>query len=121
MAMLHDRDLIAWRNGCQAAEGGELREPDELHETHAPEARRAAAWRCRIGPIARTLPKQAYNRQNIWHVCVPASIPRRATLEDKLNSLKADNPTALRVRCDNNVVTPDVIVEFEDGAIATMS
>lgn len=121
----HDMDLIAWmKSGVRPVKVASFGSLMYFNEQNAPEG---SGERCLVDcEIEADCPYSAYKHyidQNLWgtyawHCLEYLGEP---TLEDKLNSLKTDNPHGRCVwRCDNNVVDHQtVIVEFEDGAIAT--
>ena len=121
----HDLDLICWmKSGTRpvrvASQGG-------LFYFSPDKAPLGAGTRCLVDcQIESTCPYSAYKNyieQDLWRFYAWEPIEQIAdpTLEQKLHSLRTDNPYGRCVwHCDNDVVDhQSVIVEFEDGSVAT--
>ena len=78
---------------------------------------------CRIEESCPYSAKKNYIEQDLWRSYAWECLEHilNPTIEQKLESLRKDNPFGRCVwRCDNDVVDhQSVIVEFEDGAVAT--
>ncbi len=121
----HDLDLLCWfKSGTRpqrVASHGSLTyfRPDK--------APPGAGMRCLVDcPIEPTCPYSArkhYIEQGLWGFYAWDALEHleNPTLEDRLESLRTDNPVGRCVwRCDNDVVDHQaVIVEFADGCVAT--
>ncbi len=124
----HDLDLIAWmRSGvapCRVSSfGGNL----QFRPDRAP---RGAGTRCLVDcPIEPeclySARKHYVDHPERWAFYVWDSIEHieGPTIEDKIESLKGDNPYGRCVwKCDNDVVDhQSVAIEFEDGSTATLN
>jgi predicted dehydrogenase len=124
----HDLDLIAWmKSGVApvrvASTGGNFQfRPDK--------APPGAGTRCLVDcPIETdclySARKHYIDHPERWSFYVWSSLEHLAapTIEDKINSLKGDNPYGRCVwRCDNDVVDhQSVVIAFADGCTATLN
>ncbi len=121
----HDLDLVCWfKAGLEPRAVASFGSLMFFREDHAP---RGAGSRClvdcEIEPDCPYSAKKNYIEQDLWGEYVWHSIEHipNAKLEQKLESLRTTNPYGRCVwRCDNDVVDhQSVIVEFEDGGVAT--
>lgn len=124
----HDLDLIAWMKSGVAPHsvssfGGNF----QFRPEKTP---KGAGTRCLVDcPIESKCPysarKQYIDHPGRWGAYVWNSIEHipNPTIEDKIKSLKSDNPYGRCVwKCDNDVVDhQSVSVEFEDGCTATLN
>jgi predicted dehydrogenase len=120
----HDLDLVAWmKSGIVPRRVASFGSLTFFRPEKAPAE---AGTRCLVDcPIERDCAYSAYKHyieQNLWGAYAWHSLEYlgEPTLEDKLNSLKTDNPFGRCVwRCDNDVADhQSVIVEFADGCVA---
>lgn len=124
----HDLDLIAWmKSGVAprhvASFGNNFQfRPDKAPKNHG--------RRCLVDcPIEKeclySAQKHYINHPERWGFYVWDSIEhiRNPTIDEKIDSLKRDNPFGRCVwRCDNDVVDhQSVLIEFEDGSTATLN
>ena len=121
----HDLDLIAWLfSGIPAARVSSFGSLTQFRPENAPEG---SAARCLDGClIEESCPYSAranYVTQGLWsfYAWEPIEHMENATVDQKLESLRTDNPYGRCVwHCDNNVVDhQSVIVEMCNGAIAS--
>jgi predicted dehydrogenase len=120
----HDLDIIAWlMSGIKAERVASFGSLKIFKPENAPPG---SALRCLDGcEIEPTCPYSAkanYVDANLWsYAWEPIEHIKNPTREQKLESLKTDNPYGRCVwHCDNDVVDhQSVIVEFENGATAT--
>ena len=121
----HDLDLIAWFKGGVAPK--KVSSFGGLKYFRPENAPSGSGTRClvdcKIESVCPYSAKKNYIEQNIWGTYVWHCLEHisNPTLEEKINSLKVDNPHGRCVwRCDNNVVDHQtVVVEFEDGSVAS--
>ncbi|MFH0965563.1 MAG: Gfo/Idh/MocA family oxidoreductase [Planctomycetota bacterium] len=122
----HDMDIIAWmRSGIAASRVASVGCRMFFRPEKAP---RNAGTRCLVDcPIEEGCLYSA-RKHYIWHpdrwsfyVWDTLEHIENPTIEQKLESLRTDNPYGRCVwRCDNDVVDhQSVVVEFEDGSTAT--
>jgi predicted dehydrogenase len=121
----HDLDLVAWfKSGIRPTRVASMGSRTLFREEMAPPG---SGTRCLVDcEIEDTCPYSArknYLEQKRWGPYCWAAIEHIAepTEEDKLQSLRTDNPHGKCVwRSDNDVVDhQSVVIEFEDGALAT--
>ena len=121
----HDLDLVAWINsGVRARRVASFGSLKQFTPENAPPG---SAKRCLDGcAIESTCPYSAranYVDQDLWGFYAWEAIEHidHPTKEDKLTSLRTDNPFGRCVwHCDNNVVDHQaVIIEFENRVTAT--
>ena len=122
----HDLDLIAWmKSGVAPIAVASFGSNMQFREEKAPAQ---AGTRCLVDcPIESdclySARKHYIDHPERWGAYVWACIEHipNPTIEDKIQSLKTDNPFGRCVwRCDNDVVDhQSVMVEFEDGSTAT--
>ena len=120
----HDLDLIAWmKSGVRPVRVASLGSLMHFRPEKAPAG---SGTRCLVDcAIEADCPYSArkhYLEQNLWGTYAWHCLEYlgQPTEDDKINSLKTDNPHGRCVwRCDNDVVDhQSVIVEFADGAVA---
>jgi hypothetical protein len=121
----HDMDIITWiKSGVRPKHAASFGSLMYFRPENAPEGSGTRCIAdCKIEYICPYSAKKNYIEQNLWGPYVWScieSIPN-PTLEQKLESLRTDNPFGRCVwHCDNDVVDhQSVIVEFEDGSVAT--
>lgn len=120
----HDLDLIAWfKSGVAPTQVASFGRLSYFKPEHAPEgAGLRCLVDCKIEEDCRYSCRKHYIEQGLWSAYAWESIEHMPspTLEDKLRSLRTDNPYGRCVwHCDNDVVDhQSVIVEFADGATA---
>jgi predicted dehydrogenase len=124
----HDLDLIAWmKSGITARRVSSLGSNFYFRPTQAPPQ---AGSRCLVDcPIEAeclySARKHYIDHPKRWSFYVWDSLEHieEPTIEDKIASLKGDNPYGRCVwKCDNDVVDhQSVAIEFEDGATATLN
>lgn len=121
----HDLDIIAWLlSGNHPARVASFGSRKQFRRENAPAG---SAARCLDGcQVEATCPYSArtnYITQGLWGSYAWECIEHlgKPTLEQKLHSLRTDNPYGRCVwHCDNDVVDhQSVIIEFADGATAT--
>jgi len=121
----HDLDLIAWyKSGIPPTQVSSMGSRMLFREDKAPPG---SGTRCLVDcDIEETCPYSArknYLEQGRWGMYAWEAIEHieDPTDEDRIESLKRDNPHGRCVwRCDNDVVDhQSVVVEFEDGGLAT--
>lgn len=123
----HDLDLISWlKSGVRPAKVSSFGSRMFYRPEMAPAG---AGTRCLTDcSIEDTCPYSArknYVEQGLWNFYAWDSIENlgghKATDEQKLQSLKTDNPYGRCVwKCDNDIVDHQhVIIEYEDGSTAT--
>jgi predicted dehydrogenase len=121
----HDLDIIAWMmQGNRAKRVASFGSLMQFKPENAPAG---SALRCLDGcQIESTCPYSAranYITQGLWDQYAWRSIQHipHPTVEDKLNSLRTDNPFGRCVwHCDNDVVDhQSVVIEYENGATVT--
>ncbi len=121
----HDLDLICWMKSgirpLRAASHGNLMyfRPDKA----PPGSGERCLVDCQIEPTCPYSARKNYVEQGLWGFYAWESLEHIGDLseEQKPESLRTDNPYGRCVwRCDNDVVDhQSVIVEFEDGCVAT--
>ena len=121
----HDLDIIAWlMSGVPVRKVASFGSLTQFRPENAPPG---SALRCldgcRIEPTCIHSARTNYITQNLWGMYVWESIEHieNPTVEQKLESLRTDNPFGRCVwHCDNDVADHQtVIVEFADGTTAT--
>jgi predicted dehydrogenase len=121
----HDLDLAAWmKSGIAPVAVASLGSLTYFRPDSAPPG---SGTRCLVDcSIEETCPYSArknYLEQGLWgfYAWEPIEHLANPTVEDKLESLRTTNPYGRCVwRCDNDVVDhQSVIMEFEDGCVAT--
>jgi predicted dehydrogenase len=120
----HDLDIVAWlMSGIGVKSVASFGSLKQFRPQNAPAG---SALRCLDGcQIEATCPYSArlhYVEQELWpYAWEPIEHIPNPTREQKLESLKTDNPYGRCVwHCDNDVVDhQSVIVEFENGATAS--
>jgi len=122
----HDLDIIAWlKSGVAPVKVNSMGSLMQFRPEKAPEgAGTRCLVDCPIEPDCLYSAKKLYlDHPERWSVYVWSFIEHieNPTMEDKIQSLKTDNPHGRCVwRCDNNVVDhQSVVIEFEDGSTAT--
>ena len=124
----HDLDLIAWMKSgiapvCVTSFGSNF-------QFQADKAPKGAGTRCLVDcPIESeclySARKHYVDHPKRWSFYVWDSIEHieEPTIDDKIESLKGDNPYGRCVwKCDNDVVDhQSVVIEFEDGSTATLN
>ncbi|MSS69940.1 MAG: Gfo/Idh/MocA family oxidoreductase [Candidatus Latescibacteria bacterium] len=124
----HDLDLIAWmKSGVAPRRVSSFGSNFQFRPEKAPEG---AGTRCLVDCLIEpeclySARKHYIDHPKRWSFYVWDTLEHIAnpTLEDKIASLKGDNPYGRCVwKCDNDVVDhQSVAVEFEDGATATLN
>lgn len=124
----HDLDLLVWmKSGVRPLRVGSFGSNFQFVPEKAPEG---AGTRCLVDcPIEEdclySARKHYIDHPHRWSFYVWASMEHldKPTLEDKIESLKTDNPYGRCVwKCDNDVVDhQSVAVDFEDGCTGTMN
>ncbi len=120
----HDLDLITWmKSGVAPISVSSYGSLMQFRPENAP---KGSGTRCLVDcSIERECPYSAmknYVEQGIWGFYAWEPIEHlKPTIEQKIESLKTDNPYGRCVwRCDNDVVDhQSVIVEFQDGSTAS--
>jgi len=122
----HDLDLITWmKSGIRPVRVASFGSNMQFRPEKMPEG---AGTRCLVDcPIEAdclySARKHYIDHPERWRFYVWAGLEEmeNPTIEDKIQSLKTDNPYGRCVwRCDNSVVDhQSVLVEFEDGCTAT--
>ncbi|MGI6209690.1 MAG: Gfo/Idh/MocA family protein [Anaerolineae bacterium] len=122
----HDLDLIAWmKSGIAPVRVSSFGCNMQFRPEKAPEG---AGTRCLVDcPIEESClysaRKHYIDHPQRWSFYVWAGLEQmeNPTIEDKIHSLKTDNPYGRCVwKCDNDVVDhQSVMIEFEDGSTAT--
>ncbi|MGQ9732149.1 MAG: Gfo/Idh/MocA family protein [Candidatus Zipacnadales bacterium] len=121
----HDLDLLCWmKSGIPPTKVASFGALTYFREQNAPPG---SGTRCLVDcAIERDCDYSAYKHyiaQGLWRYYAWECLEHlgEPTLEDKVASLKTDNPYGRCVwRCDNDVVDHQaVIVEFADGSVAT--
>jgi predicted dehydrogenase len=124
----HDLDLIAWMNSGRAPT--RVASVGSLMQFRPENAPAGAGTRCLVDcAVEAECPysarKHYIDHPRRWGFYVWDSLEHieNPTIEDKIASLKGDNPYGRCVyRCDNDVVDhQSVAVEFEGGATATLN
>ncbi|QHE53036.1 Gfo/Idh/MocA family protein [Pontibacillus sp. HMF3514] len=123
----HDLDIITWMKGGVAPV--KVSSFGSLMHFRPEKAPHGAGKRCLVDcEIESTCPyssKKNYIEQGLWSFYAWKSIEHisNPTVEQKLESLRTDNPYGRCVwHCDNDVVDhQSVLIEFEDGSTATHS
>ncbi len=121
----HDLDLITWMKSGIAPQS--VTSQGSLMYFKPQNAPPGSGTRCLVDcQIEATCPYSArkhYIEQNRWRFYAWDDLEHieTPTLEQKLASLRTDNPYGRCVwRCDNDVVDHQVVsIEFEDGCVAT--
>ncbi|MFP4026639.1 MAG: Gfo/Idh/MocA family protein [Candidatus Brocadiia bacterium] len=124
----HDLDLMIWvKSGIRPARVASFGSNYQFMPEKAPEN---AGTRCLVDcPIEEdclySARKHYIDHPDRWSFYVWASLEdiENPTIEDKIESLKTDNPFGRCVwKCDNDVVDhQSVVVDFEDGCTGTMN
>lgn len=124
----HDLDLITWmKSGVSPVKVSSVGGNFQFRPEKAPEG---AGTRCLVDcPIEAecdySAKKQYIDHPERWKFYVWASLEgiENPTIEDKIESLKTNNPYGRCVwRCDNDVVDhQSVAIEFADGCSATLN
>lgn len=124
----HDLDIISWMlSGNPPVRVASFGSNFQFRPEKAPEG---AGNRCLVDcPIEKdclySARKHYIDHPERWSFYVWDSIEHieNPTIEDKIESLKTDNPYGRCVwKCDNNVVDhQSIVIEFEDGATATLN
>jgi predicted dehydrogenase len=125
----HDLDLIAWmHSGVPVSRVSSFGSNFQFRPERAPEG---AGTRCLVDcPIEAdclySARKHYIDHPDRWSFYVWDSLEHMGTaptIEDKIASLKADNPYGRCVwKCDNDVVDhQSVVAEFDDGCTATLN
>ena len=124
----HDLDLIAWmKTGVPARRVASYGANFQFRPERAP---RNAGTRCLVDcPIEAdclySARKHYIDHPQRWSFYVWDTLEhlQNPTIEDKIASLKGDNPYGRCVwKCDNDVVDhQSVVIEFADGATATLN
>ena len=124
----HDLDLITWmKSGIRPTVVSSFGSNFQFRPERAPEgAGTRCLVDCEIEPDCSYSARKHYiDRPDRWRFYVWASLEHleSPTIEQKIESLKTDNPFGRCVwRCDPEVVDhQSVAIEFEDGATATHS
>jgi len=121
----HDLDLIAWyKSGIRPTQVSSMGSRMYFREERAPEgAGTRCLVDCRIEESCPYSARKNYLEQKLWGPYCWEAIEHlgNATAEDKVESLKTDNPHGRCVwRCDNDVVDhQSAMIEFEDGCVTT--
>ena len=124
----HDLDLIAWmKSGVSPRKVSSFGGNYQFRAENAPAG---AGTRCLVDcPIEKdclySARKHYIDHPKRWSFYVWDSLEhiKEPTIEDKIESLKTDNPYGRCVwKCDNDVVDhQSVIIEFEDGCTSTLN
>lgn len=124
----HDLDLIAWmKSGIRPAAVSSFGGLTYFRPERAPEG---SGTRCLVDCAIEeeclySARKHYIDHPERWRFYVWENFEHgpKPTIEDKIESLKTDNPHGRCVwRCDNNVVDhQSVLMEFEDGSTATFN
>jgi predicted dehydrogenase len=124
----HDLDLITWmKSGVAPVKVSSVGGNFQFRPEKAPEG---AGTRCLVdcsieAECDYSAKKQYIDHPERWKFYVWASIEdnENPTIEDKIASLKGDNPYGRCVwKCDNDVVDhQSVVIEFADGCSATLN
>lgn len=124
----HDLDILTWMNsGSAPISVSSLGGLSYFREERAPEGSGTRCLvDCSIESECSFSAKKNYIEQGLWRDYIWHSIEHLSmepSLEQKLESLRTDNPYGRCVwRCDNDVVDHQtVIVQFANGATATHS
>ncbi|MCK5380749.1 MAG: Gfo/Idh/MocA family oxidoreductase [Candidatus Latescibacteria bacterium] len=124
----HDLDLIAWmKSGVAPRRVSSFGSNFQFRPDKAPKgAGTRCLVDCSIEPECLYSARKHYiHHPQRWSFYVWDSIEHigEPTIEDKIESLKRDNPYGRCVwKCDNDVVDhQSVVIEFEDGATATLN
>mgnify|MGYP000912025729 FL=1 len=122
----HDLDFITWmKSGVAPVRVSSFGSNMQFRPEKAPEG---AGTRCLVdcpieGDCLYSARKHYIDHPERWSFYVWAGLEQieNPTIEDKIHSLKTDNPFGRCVwKCDNNVVDHQaVMIEFEDGCTAT--
>lgn len=122
----HDLDLIAWmKSGISPVRVHSFGGLMEFHPGKAPAGSGTRCLTdCRIEATCPYSAKTLYVDQGLWKFYAWEGIEhlgKDATREQKLESLKTDNPMGRCVwRCDNDVVDhQNLVVQFADGSVAS--
>lgn len=121
----HDLDLVAWfMSGHQPQRVASFGSLSFFTEANAPEGSGTRCLvDCAIEENCEYSARKNYLDQNLWGTYVWHELEYlgKPTLEQKIESLKTDNPHGRCVwRCDNDVADrQSVLVEFAGGAVAT--
>ena len=121
----HDLDILAWlMSGVEAKSVASFGSLQQFRPENAPPGSTPRCLDgCAIEDSCSHSARLNYVEQDLWGVYAWESLEyiENPTREQKLESLRADNPYGRCVwRCDNNVVDhQSVLVEFENGATAT--
>lgn len=119
----HDLDLITWmKSGTPPKSVASFGSLMQFRPENAPEGSGTRCLvDCKIEETCQFSCKKHYIEQNLWGPYAWQSIESDQSMENKLRSLREDNPHGRCVwRCDNDVVDHQtVIVEFADGSTAS--
>jgi predicted dehydrogenase len=121
----HDLDLIAWYNsGVKADRVASFGSLTQFKPENAPPgAGKRCLVDCEIESTCAYSAKANYVDMDLWgpYAWHPIEHIENPTREDKLESLRTDNPYGRCVwHCDNDVVDHQtLIIEFENGVTAT--
>ncbi|HEX2998623.1 MAG TPA: Gfo/Idh/MocA family oxidoreductase [Armatimonadota bacterium] len=121
----HDLDLIAWYlSGVPAVRVASFGSLKQFRPENAPAGSAARCLDgCRIEASCPYSARANYVTQNLWgfYAWEPIEHLQNPTVEQKLESLRTDNPFGRCVwHCDNDVVDHQtVIVEFANGVTAS--
>jgi len=121
----HDIDLVCWyKSGVAPTRVSSLGGLMYFRPEQAPDGSSARCLvDCAIEAECPYSAKKMYIEQGLWptYAWEPIEHIENATAEDRLESLRTDNPYGRCVwHCDNDVVDHQgVLVEFEDGCVAT--
>lgn len=124
----HDLDLLTWfKSGIAPTRVTSFGNLMYFRPEHAPEgAGSRCLVDCAIESTCTFSARKHYLEQNLWGAYVWHGIEHlgpEPTLEQKVESLRTDNPFGRCVwQCDNTVVDhQSVVVEFADGATGTLN
>jgi len=120
----HDLDIICWmKSGVAPRRVSSFGSRTFYIESNAPEGAGTRCVDCAIEPECSFSARKHYLEQGLWgfYAWEPIQHIEHPTEEDKIASLKGDNPWGKCVfRSDNDVVDhQSVVTEFADGAIST--
>ncbi|MCG3177876.1 MAG: putative oxidoreductase YteT [Phycisphaerae bacterium] len=123
----HDLDIIAWlKSGVPATRVASFGGLTYFRPENAPPgAGKRCLTDCRIEPQCPYSAKLHYLDKGLWRFyaweCIEHLGGEKATAEQKLESLRTDNPFGRCVwHCDNDVADHQtVVVDFADGTTAT--